>query len=458
MEVSLVTDHQEELRRSKKYENHLTDEEKALLEKNKRKKKRIIISIICLIFIILLGVIIYLIVENKNAQSQINAFDKAVKERKYSKLVEMMKSNEHNVTNEDMRRFCDYILLNDENKKRFNNDITQLKKTVDKDDAYDNSIGQIKDKNGRSIIDVSRDGVKLLVFQKVSFEPNYYKVYIQDSGNDVEYEFQNNGKSKSVIVPKGQKTELGDFFVGQYNINATKKYDENSDVEGTSEGQIKIDTDKSNKKHEVIATDDFNETWFKVKFKNQKELDNHYTLSIDDKEVDYDKDKVYGKYPSNSYLVVNAKGRMNDSTIHTNDVEVEANKTDKPQIITLTFNQKEIDKELKKNEEVKKEAKDFIKKYTKSLNTAYKVSDFNGMKRYYENDNSDVAKSIEKQVKSKKKTQFSDVKMTSFSRKSDVIKITISKKDNHNRSIQSEYTLKYNEKEDEFKIIDYTDV
>ena len=118
MEVSLVTDHQEELRRSKKYDNHLTDEEKALLEKNKRKKKRIIISIICLIFIILLGVIIYLIVENKNAQSQINTFDKAVKERKYSKLVEMMKSNEHNVTNEDMRRFCDYILLNDENKKR----------------------------------------------------------------------------------------------------------------------------------------------------------------------------------------------------------------------------------------------------------------------------------------------------------------------------------------------------
>ena len=39
MEVSLVTDHQEELRRSKKYDNHLTDEEKALLEKNKRKKR-----------------------------------------------------------------------------------------------------------------------------------------------------------------------------------------------------------------------------------------------------------------------------------------------------------------------------------------------------------------------------------------------------------------------------------
>lgn len=454
-----MTDNQEELRRSKKQDNELTDEEIALLEKSRKKKKRLIFTIVFLMILIFIGVVIYLIVENKNAQSQINDFDKAVKERKYSKLVEMMKSNEHDVTNDDMKHFCDYILLNDENKKRFNSEITQLKKTVDKDNAYDNSVGQIKDKNGRSIIDVSRDGVKLFVFQKVSFEPNYYKVYVEDSGNQVKYEFENNGKPRNVIVPEGHKTELGDFFVGQYDVDATKKYDEeNSDVEGTSEGQIKINTDKANQKRNVIATDDFNETWFKVDLKNQNELEDNYTLLIDGKKQNYKKNKVYGKYPSNSYITVSAQGRMNDSTIHTNDVEVEANKTNKPQVITLSFKQKEIDKELKKNEEVKKAAKDFLERYTKSLNTAYKVSDFNGMKRFYEDDNSDVAKNIEKQVKSKKKTQFSDVKLTSFSRKSDTVKVILSKKDNHNRFIQSEYTLKYNENDDEFKIIDYTDV
>ena len=202
-----MTDNQEELRRSKKQDNELTDEEIALLEKSRKKKKRLIFTIIFLMILIFIGVVIYLIVENKNAQSQINDFDKAVKERKYSKLVEMMKSNEHDVTNDDMKHFCDYILLNDENKKRFNSEITQLKKTVDKDNAYDNSVGQIKDKNGRSIIDVSRDGVKLFVFQKVSFEPNYYKVYVEDSGNQVKYEFENNGKPRNVIVPEGHKTE-----------------------------------------------------------------------------------------------------------------------------------------------------------------------------------------------------------------------------------------------------------
>lgn len=454
-----MTDNQEELRRSKKQDNELTDEEIALLEKSRKKKKRFIFTIIFLMILIFIGVVIYLIVENKNAQSQINDFDKAVKERKYSKLVEMMKSNEHDVTNDDMKHFCDYILLNDENKKRFNSEIAQLKKTVDKDNAYDNSVGQIKDKNGRSIIDVSRDGVKLIVFQKISFNPNYYKVYVEDSGNQVKYEFENNGKQRNVIVPEGHKTELGDFFVGKYDVDATKKYDEeNSDVEGTSEGQIKINTDKANQKRNVIAADDFNETWFKVDLKNQNELEDNYTLLIDGKKQNYKKNKVYGKYPSNSYITVSAQGRMNDSTIHTNDVDVEANKTNKPQVITLSFKQKEIDKELKKNEEVKKAAKDFLERYTKSLNTAYKVSDFNGMKRFYEDDNSDVAKNIEKQVKSKKKTQFSDVKLTSFSRKSDTVKVILSKKDNHNRFIQSEYTLKYNENDDEFKIIDYTDV
>ncbi|MBO0377060.1 TcaA second domain-containing protein [Staphylococcus warneri] len=439
--------------------SRLTDEERALLEKDKKRKRKWIKWGIIIGAIIIIGVVVYIYASSKSAKGQIDEFEKAVDKRDYTKLLELMKSNEQEINKTDMKHFVDYV-KKPENKKQYQKDMKAIKDKVKNGEKYDPDVGQLKDKNGHTMIDVSKDGARFLFINRIAFEPKFYKVYVKGYDNKAVYEFKNNNKARKVVAPAHQDTELGAFMVGDYDVDATKSYkDKDSPVEGNLDGRIHINTDDIGKNKKIYANEQFGEAWFKVAFENTQTLDKKdYTLMIDDKKVDYKKDKVYGKFPADTYFTVKGQGQMSGEVINTDEVEVEANKNKAPQTIKLTFKQNEIKKQQKKDKEIEKGAKDFLEDYTDRLSTGYQVSDFSGVESMFEDKNSDVAKSIKKQVKSKKEHKYSKPKIKSYKRDGNEITVVLSKKDEDDNVITSQYTLSYDESSDEYKIKDYTDV
>lgn len=195
-----------------------------------------------------------------------------------------------------------------------------------------------------------------------------------------------------------------------------------------------------------------------MKLKNNVDLDKDYKLLIDGEEVDLEKGKVYGKYPANSVITISAKGRANNSSLETKEVELEANEENKPQTVELVFRDSDIEKHKKINKEIEIEAEKFMKDYTKKLNTGYEVSDFSALQYYFEDKNSDVAQHIKMQVESKKKSEFSNPQVKSYERNDTEIKLVLSKKDEKGNIINSKYELVYDYQEKDFKIKGYTDI
>ncbi|MDU0936941.1 MAG: hypothetical protein E7A88_00185 [Dermabacter sp.] len=434
----------------------LTEEEKALLEEHRRKKKRWIVRIIIIVIALVIALAIYLFAVNKGTSGQINEFDKAVKEKDYDKLTEIVKSGQKNISKADAKHFVDYI-NRPENKNRYNEEIKKMKESLEDKDKQDSEVGKVTDKNGHTIIDVTKNGNKFLVLNDLAFEPNFYDVYIKEGNNNASYEFENNGERRKIVSNSNSQTELGQFFVGDYNIETTKNF-KDKPLDGSVDGQLHINTDKMAKGSKFFAEEKIPQAWFKVKIKNNEVLDKGIKLSIDDNEIDYDKKEIYGKYPADVPITISAKGSGNNETLETEQVEVKANKNNKPQAIELAFKDSDINRQKKMNKEIEKDAKKFMEDYTKKLNRGYEVSDFSALQYCFEDKNSDVAKNIKKQVESKKKSKFKKPEIKSYKRDDTNVKLTLSKIDKKNRVITSEYELIYDYKEKEFKIKDYTDI
>ncbi|MGS5982247.1 MULTISPECIES: TcaA second domain-containing protein [Staphylococcus] len=434
----------------------LTEEEKVLLEEHRRKRKRWIVRGIIIVFVFLIALAIYLFAVNKGTSGQINEFDKAVKDKDYDKLTEIVKSGQKDISTTDAKHFVDYINRS-ENKSRYNEEIKKMKKALDDKDKHDSEVGKITDKNGHTIIDITRNGNKFLVLNDLAFEPNFYDVYINEGNNNASYEFENNGKRRKIVSNSNSQTELGQFFVGDYDVETTKNF-KDKPLDGSVDGQLHINTDNMAKGSKIFAEEKIPQAWFKVKIKNSEVLDKGFKLNVDDNEIEYDKNEVYGKYPADVPITISANGSGNNETLETEKVEVKANKNNRPQVIELAFKDSDINRQKKMNKEIEKDAKKFMEDYTKKLNTGYEVSDFSALQYYFEDKNSDVAKNIKKQVESKKKSKFTKPEIQSYKRDDTNVKLTLSKKDKQNRVITSEYELIYDYKEKEFKIKDYTDI
>lgn len=434
----------------------LTDEEKELLEQHKKKKRKWIVRGIVALIIILIALAIYFFIASKGASGQINEFDNAVKHKDYKKLTEIIKSGQKSINTIDAKHFIEYV-NQPENRERYNSEIKKMKKALNDEAAHDSTIGKITDKNGHTIVDVTQNGNRFLFLNDLAFEPNFYNVYLKEGNNNASYEFKNNGSQRKVVSNANNETELGQFFVGNYNVEVIKSFKEKP-LDGSVDGHLHVNTDQADKNKKLEAKEDIPQAWFKVKLKNNEELDKDYKILIDGEEVDYEKNKIYGKYPADAPIAISAVGRANNQSLETKESEVKANKEDKAQTIELTFKESDIEKQRKINKDIEKDAEKFMKAYTKKLNTGYEVSDFSALQYYFEDKNSSVAKNIKDQVESKKKSEFTDPKVTSYERNDTEIQLVLSKKDKKGRVINSRYDLVYDYKEKEFKIKDYTDI
>lgn len=435
---------------------HEQEYEKRTDKSSPNKVKRIIITSIIVVVVLILAAFIYYITSQKSAIGQVNDFSKAVNKKDYQTLSDMLSTNKHKMTTDDMKYFVDYINEGN-NKAKFDKEIDKIKRDIKSDKANNEDFGQITDNNGRTIIKVRPNGKKLFFFDKVSFEPNLVKVYVKDSYNNAEYQYLRSGKQEDVLASGEKQTEIGSFMVGKFDLDTTKTFKDTIASEDKTDGQLHVDTDKVAKNGKIYASEKFDEAWFKVKFKNAEKLDDSKSLYIDGTKTSYD-DKVYGKFAALQPLTLSAKGQIGDDTVKTNTVDVESNKDDKPQTITLAFDKSVIEKHEKKEKEIQDDAQKFMNDYTDDLNRAYKDGIFEHVENYFEED-SDVAKYIKKKVNSKNKSKYTKPKIKKFKREGNDITIILEKQDKHHNNITSEYKLKY--KKDsikKFKITSYTDI
>lgn len=429
-------------------------------KQNKKKGKKMYLIIPLIIIFLLIIAITYWAFTDKSTIGQIESLDKAIQKNNYKKITEIVKEDGKQIPETDAKKIAEYFNKKD-NQKKYHEEIEQIKSDIKNNKNSDSNIGAITDKKGKPIISISKNGVKSFIFKELSFTPHYQTVYINEPDNEATYKFNHQEKNTTAIA-NSKQTELGKFIAGNYTIRASKTFDNKEITEitnnNTVDGNIHVNTDNPNKNGKIYAEESFPQAWFKVDFKNTDKLKKDFTLYINDEKVSYKKGKIYGKYPAEVKLNIKAKGKYNNHTINTDEIEVEKNDTNKPQTLTLTFDNNEIDKQIKKEKEVEKNAKSFLNDYTRKLNNGYEDSDFNQLKKYFADEKSDVATNIQKQVESKKNNHYSRPKFKSYKRNGNEIIIILSKTNHSKEDITSQYKLIYNEKNEEFKIKEYTDI
>ncbi|EOD3788732.1 TPA: hypothetical protein PPX04_001657 [Staphylococcus aureus] len=417
-----------------------------------QKRKYIIFGIVLAITLLIVGIAYYLISLN-NAKGQVKEFEKLVQHNDYNCIAKKLSNKEETLSENDAKNFVLFV-KSKENQEQYNEQIQKIKSNIDKNKDNNTVYGSITDQYGNNLITIKKNGKTFFFIDKLEFKPKLTSVYVKEFNNTGIYKYQQ-GNAKKVIAESNQTTELGKFFIGKYSIK-TDKTIEDSIHNGTLTGKIDIDLSNRGNNNKIYADEDFNQSWFKVKLNNDSLLEkNSYKLLIDDKDVDYNSKKTYGKYYNPTELSVYAIGKLEGKEFKTNRINIRRNYDNKPQNLKLSFKESQIRDYESKSKKVKEKAKSYIKEYTKELNKAYKKKDYKYISDYVKN-NSQLEKQLKKQVKSKSKVKFKDVKINNVKRDKNKIYIELSKTNNGN-VFQTKYTLDYDNVSNEFLVEDSHD-
>ncbi|HDA2324790.1 TPA: hypothetical protein ACF9CH_002860 [Staphylococcus aureus] len=424
---------------------------------SKNNKRLIVIILTCIVLVIAI-VVIMLFVKSNNSKAQLDEFTEAVNAKEYDKVANIVTTNEKLVTKSEAKNFVEYIHKKD-NKTKFNREINNIKDNIKKDHENSSTFGYITDKNHHKMIEVNMNGNKFLFIDKIAFKPTFHNVYVKnDTYSKAKYELKDSEDNQRIItVPKGKLAKLGQFFVGNYNVDAKRVYDsENSIVSGKVNGQFQFDTDEKSEDGKVIADSKFKEINFKVKLDNNEKLDDNIKIFVNDKSLDYKKNKVYGSYPGDQPLSVYGEGKLDGETFKTNTVDIKDNNMNKSQILTLRFDNSEINEHLKDVKQIKLASKSFMEDYTKDLNKAYKESNYNYIDKYIE-ENTELSTHMKNMVESKKNDKYRRPEFETVDYEDGQVIIILSKENQDKQNIKSKYELKYDKNEKKFKIASYLD-
>jgi len=99
-----------------------------------------------------------------------------------------------------------------------------------------------------------------------------------------------------------------------------------------------------------------------------------------------------------------------------------------------------------------------MKEYTKKLNKAYEKSNYEHIRMFFDDQSSDLAKHMRKQVNSKKKNKYSEPRFEEVNTDGHKFDVILNKSDKNHNTIRSKYELIFDKKADKFKIKEYTDI
>lgn len=412
-----------------------------------QKRKYIIFGVILTITLLIIGIAYYLISLN-NAKGQIREFEKFIQQNDYKSIAEQLSSNEQTLSKTDAKNFVIFVKKK-ENQKQYNEQIQNIKNNIDKGKKYKTDYGSITDQNGKELITVKKNGKKLFLIDKLEFKPKLTSVYVKEFNNTGYYQYKQKS-DKEIIAESNQSTELGKFFIGQYNIQANKTI-KDSLHNGNATGKINIDLNNRENGKKIYADEDFNQSWFKAKLINDDLLEkSNSQIVIEDKEVDYTSNKVYGKYYNPTTLKVYATGKLEGKEFKTNIINLRRNYKNDYQNLKLSFDKNQIEDYKQDSNEIKDKAKDYIKKYIKALNKAYDKQDYKHVSEFIKS-NSQLEKQLKKNIKDKEKVKFREVKINNVERDNNKITINLNKQIDNNVTT-SRYVLNYNKLDKDFKI------
>lgn len=417
------------------------------MEYTNKKTKYIVYGLIIIIIFLVIGGVYYLFTLN-NAKGQIKEFERSVQENDYKKIAEQLSSNEQTLSKIDAKNFVIFVKKK-ENQKQYNEQIQNIKNNIDKGKKYKIDYGSITDQNGKELITVKKNGKKLFLIDKLEFKPKLTSVYVKEFNNTGYYQYKQKS-DKEIIAESNQSTELGKFFIGQYNIQVNKTI-KDSLHNGNATGKINIDLNNRENGKKIYADEDFNQSWFKAKLINDDLLEkSNSQIVIEDKEVDYTSNKVYGKYYNPTTLKVYATGKLEGKEFKTNIINLRRNYKNDYQNLKLSFDKNQIEDYKQDSNEIKDKAKDYIKKYIKALNKAYDKQDYKHVSEFIKS-NSQLEKQLKKNIKDKEKVKFREVKINNVERDNNKITINLNKQIDNNVTT-SRYVLNYNKLDKDFKI------
>ncbi len=292
-----------------------------------KKPLSLIILVLCLMTIILISILSFYRLENA-LDKKVQLFSDAIDHKNTDQLIELVISNNQQLTNEEAKAYVSLINSFGGNKK-FLHQLTSA--------AY-----HLKQNKGKTQ-DVELEGVTILtihqqihlfgLFKNFQFEiPRFnFTLDAKDNGN---LTYRLNNKKYDVRLVKGHIVSLNAVPLGEYKLDATKKIGNR-----TYDGNIIF----SLKKYGTLAKEDFSEKRFKVTTKNSY-MFNKMDLVINDKNVGRLKDYItYGPFSGEDDLLVYGVGYVGNQAFKSNEVNVPSiNSDESPVNVVLTFNEAEV--------------------------------------------------------------------------------------------------------------------
>lgn len=417
------------------------------MKDKKDKIKYIIYSVlfsIALLLIIIGGCFYY----NNNALGQIKSFEKDIQNNNYKGLADRLSNNENELTQDDAKNFVEYVKSSD-NKSRYRKEMSNIKANIKKNSNSTLNYGSITDDNHNKLVTIRKNGKKFFIIDRLEFKPKLTDVYVKDYNNTAWYKF-NSKDIKNVLSEQNQLTKVGSFLIGNYKIKSEKNIKDGI-INGKSTGYLEFNTTVKNSENKVIANENFNQTWFKVKLNNSSLLDKDtIKLVIDNHKTEYHSTNVYGKYYNPTELKVYAIGKLDGKEFKTNEVLVRRNYKQDPQNLNLEFKKNEIETYQKESKKIKNNSESYIKDYIKDLNKAYDKRDYKYISKYIKEE-SNLEKQLKTNIKSKKDIKFKKVKINNIQRFQNKVSIDLTKM-NGNNLTKSKYILIYDETEKDFMI------
>ncbi|MGO1997989.1 MAG: TcaA NTF2-like domain-containing protein [Staphylococcus equorum] len=419
------------------------------LEDNKQStkstKKPLIIVGVIVVILILFFVLFKIIESTLSPTNQAKAVAQDLKKGNTNNLAKDLEFNGRNLNKTESKALYKYIEETD-SPDRIANEIESNVKSM-KDNKTGNASVSVND---TEIINIRKNGEKYGIFNNYDFTVGKQSVKIDpDSDSTIKYKYNN--KNHKVKLSQDEEKVFATLPIGDYKLEAKKTVGKD-----TFDGYIIIKMSDDN-----TVSEDFKEKYLDVSINDDSidDISKIYLYVNNKKASTYDtyEDYIYGPYKPDAKLKVYAQTTIDGKTFKTNSVQAPSLENGKKTVpIELKFDENQIE-EHQKNAEIKEDVQTFIEDYTDALNEAYEEEEFSYVSSYFKSD-SKAADHIEERVESGDNVEYSDPKVTKYSKNGDTVTIETEKKDKSGNTIRSQYVLDYDDVLSDFEIKSYTDI
>lgn len=414
-------------------------------QSTKSSKKTLIIISIIVVILVLFFVLFKIIESTLSPTSQAKAVAQDLKKGNTNNLAKNLEFNGRNLNKTESKALYKYIEETD-SPDRIANELESNVKSMKENKTGIASVSA----NDTEIINIRKSGKKYGIFNNYDFTVGKQSVKIDpDSNSTIKYKYNN--QDHKIKLSKDEEKVFATLPIGDYKLKAKKTIGKD-----TFNGYIVIKMSDDD-----TVSEDFKEKYLDVSINDDAINDSSKIyLYVNNKKIStydvYD-DYLYGPYKPAAKLNVFAQATVDGKTFKTDSVEASTLEKGKKTVpVKLKFNKDQIEKH-QKDAEIKEDVQTFMEDYTDDLNEAYKDEEFSDVSSYFKSD-SKAADHIEDRVESGDDVEYSDPKVTKYSKKGDTVTIETEKKDKSGNTIRSQYVLDYDDVLSDFEIKSYTDI